>query len=105
MMRAHTGIVVAERPAIGNRPLLRFSPINEPARRLRLTRLDAGEIGLLAEEELDLTPYIGCMITVIGRSGRNWIYGVNEIRTDAVRTINTPEPVERLGSRSTAQAI
>src|SRR5215212_5015435 len=59
MNRIYTGIVVAEQPAIGNRPLLRFCPIGEADRRLRLTGLDTGDIGLLAEEELDLTPYIG----------------------------------------------
>jgi hypothetical protein len=99
MNRIYTGIVVAEQPAIGNRPLLRFCPIGEADRRLRLTRLDSGEIGLLAEEELDLTPYIGTTISVIGRCGRNWIYGVREIRTDG-RPAGGPEPIERTSARS-----
>lgn len=100
MNRTYTGIVVAERPAIGNRPLLRFCPIGEADRRLRLTRLDSGEIGLLAEEELDLTPYIGQTISVNGRCGRNWIYGVNTIRIDASRPAGEPEPIERTNRSS-----
>ncbi|HVK37855.1 MAG TPA: hypothetical protein VNA88_04945 [Candidatus Kapabacteria bacterium] len=99
MNRTYTGVVVAERPAIGNRPLLRFCPVGEPDRRLRLTHLDSGEIGLLAEEELDLTAYIGMTISVHGRAGRNWIYGVREVRTDASRTVAEPEPLERSGAR------
>jgi hypothetical protein len=104
MMRAHTGIVIAERPAIGSRPLLRFCPIGEPERRLRLTRLDAGEIGLLAEEELDLTPFIGRTITVVGRTGRNWIYGVNEVRVEGARATNDAPPIERASARATVTA-
>lgn len=95
MIRMYTGVVVAERPAIGNRPLLRFCPANEPERRLRLTRLDGGEIGLLAEEEIDLTPYIGRTIGVVGRCGRNWIYGVDVVCTDAVGTDPEPRSIER----------
>lgn len=103
-MRAYTGIVVAERPSIGNRPLVRFCPIGEPDRRLRLTRLEAGDVGLLADEELDLSPFIGQSITVIGRAGRNWMYGVNAIRTETGRPTGAPEPIERTAGRASTTA-
>jgi hypothetical protein len=100
-------MVIAERPSIGHRPLLRFCPIDEPERRLRLTRLDAGEIGLLADEEIDLTPFIGTTISVVGRSGRNWIYGVTGIRTESARptVVMAPSDVASPRASATAPAI
>lgn len=89
MNRAYTGVVIAERSPIGSRPLLRFCPVGDNDRHLRLTRLTSGDIGVLAEEELDLSPYVGMMITVVGRCGRNWVYGVNEIRTSSATSLES----------------